>query len=109
MTVRRKPFVPLRDLLQKNHDDRVQDYLEKMKGMALDDIVNSTSAAKTARPSKLPSVQMNEGNHSPSPYENLNQQSALKDHSNSNQITLGSGTLTPSLNKEKNNQQSSLF
>ena len=43
MTVRKKPFVPLRDLLQKNHDDRVQDYLEKMKGLNLEEIVNSTS------------------------------------------------------------------
>ena len=26
-------FIPLKDLLTKNHDDRVKDYLNKMKGL----------------------------------------------------------------------------
>ena len=34
-THRRKPFVPLKDLLQRNHDDRVREYLGKMKGLSL--------------------------------------------------------------------------
>ena len=37
----RKPFVPLRDLLQRNHEDRVREYLDKMKGLTLDEIVNT--------------------------------------------------------------------
>ena len=49
MTSRRKPFVPLRDLLQKNHDDRVNDYLEKMKGLNIDEIVNNNNAGRTER------------------------------------------------------------
>ena len=36
-------FIPLKDLLQKNHDDRVKDYLKKMKGLSIDEIVNSGS------------------------------------------------------------------
>ena len=40
---RRKPFVPLKDLLQRNHDDRVKDYLDRMKGLSIDEIVNSAA------------------------------------------------------------------
>ena len=40
-TNRRKPFVPLKDLLQRNHDDRVREYLDKMKGLSIDEIVNT--------------------------------------------------------------------
>ena len=39
---RRKPFVPLKDLLQKNHEDRVREYLDKMKGLTIDEIVNTS-------------------------------------------------------------------
>lgn len=39
---RNKPFVPLKDLLQRNHDDRVREYLDKMKGLSIDDIVNTS-------------------------------------------------------------------
>ena len=45
----RASFVPLRDLLARNHEDRVQDYLEKMKGLNMDEIVNSKAALKTER------------------------------------------------------------
>ena len=48
---RRKPFVPLKDLLQRNHDDRVREYLDKMKGLSIDDIVN-TSILNKASPAK---------------------------------------------------------
>ena len=37
----RKPFVPLKDLLTRNHDDRVREYLDKMKGLSIDEIVNT--------------------------------------------------------------------
>lgn len=40
-------FVPLRDLLTKNLDDRVQDYLTKMDGMTLDEIVNGIALPNT--------------------------------------------------------------
>jgi hypothetical protein len=33
-------FIPLKDLLRKNHDDRVKDYMEKMKDMSIEEIVN---------------------------------------------------------------------
>ena len=41
--MRKKPFVPLKDLLQRNHDDRVKDYLDRMKGLSIDEIVNSAA------------------------------------------------------------------
>jgi hypothetical protein len=34
-------FVPLKGVLKRGFDDRVQDYLAKMDGMTADDIVNS--------------------------------------------------------------------
>ena len=41
---RRGPsFVPLKDLLSKNHDDRVKDYLDQMKGLSIDDIINNST------------------------------------------------------------------
>ena len=40
---RRKPFIPLGELLTKNHNDRVADYLTKMKGFTIDEIVNSNA------------------------------------------------------------------
>ena len=33
-------FIPLKDLLRKNHDDRVKDYMDKMHGMTIEEIVN---------------------------------------------------------------------
>jgi hypothetical protein len=37
-------FIPLKDLLKKNHGDRVQDYMSKMKHMTADEIVNSRAS-----------------------------------------------------------------
>ena len=34
--------MPLKDLLMKKHDDRVKDYLSKMKDLSIDDIINNT-------------------------------------------------------------------
>ena len=45
-TNRRKPFVPLKDLLQRNHDDGVREYLDKMKGLSIDEIVNTQILVK---------------------------------------------------------------
>ena len=33
--------MPLKDLLTRNHDDRVREYLDKMKGLSIDEIVNT--------------------------------------------------------------------
>ena len=33
-------FIPLKDLLKKNHGDRVSDYMDKMMHMSIDEIVN---------------------------------------------------------------------
>lgn len=40
-----KNFVPLKDLLSKNLDDRIQDYLAKMDGMSVDEIVRGSGGA----------------------------------------------------------------
>ena len=40
---RQQPFVPLKDLLQRNHDDRVKEYLDKMRGLTIDEIVNTSN------------------------------------------------------------------
>ena len=40
---RKQPFVPLKDLLTRNHDDRVQEYLERMKGLSISEIINSST------------------------------------------------------------------
>ena len=45
---RRKPFVPLSDLLHRKHDDRVSEYLEKMKGLSIDEIVNTSILNKAS-------------------------------------------------------------
>lgn len=34
--------MPLRDLLDRKHDDRVNEYLDKMKGLTIDEIVNTS-------------------------------------------------------------------
>jgi hypothetical protein len=34
-------FIPLRDLLKRNHDDRVQDYLTKMNEESQEDVMNT--------------------------------------------------------------------
>lgn len=47
----KKGFIPLKDLLQKNHSDRVKDYLDKMKGLSIDDIVNNRVQIKTTEES----------------------------------------------------------
>ena len=44
-----KDFVPLKDLLTKNLDDRIQDYLNRMEGMTVDEIVKSGTLAQTPR------------------------------------------------------------
>ena len=36
----KRNFVPLKALLSKNLDDRIQDYLARMDGMTVDEIVN---------------------------------------------------------------------
>lgn len=36
-------YVPLKDLLTKNIDDRVQDYLQRMEGMTVDEIIRGTN------------------------------------------------------------------
>jgi hypothetical protein len=33
-------YLKMKDLLSKNHDDKVRDYLHKMEGQSLDEIVN---------------------------------------------------------------------
>lgn len=33
-------FIPLKDLLRRNHGDRVQDYLQKMDDSSVDDVIN---------------------------------------------------------------------
>lgn len=46
---KRKPaFTPLKDLLTKNHDDRVKDYLTKMEGLTMEEVVHSQSLKVTA-------------------------------------------------------------
>jgi len=48
-------FIPLKDLLTKNHDDRVKDYLNKMKGLTTEEVVEGdafNAASKTAQASK---------------------------------------------------------
>jgi len=39
-------FTPLNDLLSKDHESRVQDYLEKMEGMSVEEIVGGTALLK---------------------------------------------------------------
>ncbi len=50
-------YVPLKDLLTKNIDDRVKDYLHKMDGMSVDDIINGTSSQLTTRKFKIPEAE----------------------------------------------------
>ena len=38
--------MPLSDLLQRKHDDRVSEYLEKMKGLTFDEIINPVMLKK---------------------------------------------------------------
>lgn len=33
-------YLKMKDILSKNHDDKVRDYLDKMEGQSLDEIVN---------------------------------------------------------------------
>jgi len=40
--------VPLSDLLHRKHDDRVSEYLEKMKGLSIDEIVNTSILNKAS-------------------------------------------------------------
>lgn len=42
-------FIPLRDLLKRNHDDRVQDYLQKMNEESADDLMNPSTAKNAAQ------------------------------------------------------------
>ena len=52
-TSRRKPFVPLKDLLKKGHAERVQDYLTKMQEMTLDEVENGSMMMKHDQPSAM--------------------------------------------------------
>ena len=36
----RKTYLKMKDILNKNHDDKVRDYLRKMDGQSLEEIVN---------------------------------------------------------------------
>ena len=58
-STKRKPFVPLSDLLHRKHDDRVSEYLEKMKGLSIDEIVNTSilNKASTAHETETPDKQ----------------------------------------------------
>lgn len=42
-SARKNNFTPLKDLLTKNHDDRVKDYLARMEGLSLEEVVHSKS------------------------------------------------------------------
>lgn len=44
--------MPLRDLLSKNLDDRIQDYLQKMDGMSVDEIVRGSGGALSNTPKR---------------------------------------------------------
>ena len=46
-------FIPLKDLLRKNHDDRVIDYMSKMKGMTIEEIVNGKQAFEEGSSSRV--------------------------------------------------------
>jgi hypothetical protein len=41
-----REFIPLRDLLRRNHDDRVQEYLTKMNEESQDDVMYNTWGKK---------------------------------------------------------------
>lgn len=43
-------FVPLRDLLRRNHDDRVQDYLAKMDQENQEDLLNTKTDMGAKKP-----------------------------------------------------------
>lgn len=43
-------YVPLKDLLRKGHDDRVKDYLERMKNLSIDEIVYTNAGMSDAPP-----------------------------------------------------------
>ena len=45
---KKSKFIPLGALLTKNHEDRVKDYLLKMEGLSLDDIVKSGTLPQAA-------------------------------------------------------------
>lgn len=42
--------MPLKDLLTKNIDDRIQDYLTKMDGLSIDEIVKGGSFLSPRKP-----------------------------------------------------------
>ena len=44
-TKQKSKFIPLKDLLTKNHDDRVKDYLNKMKGLKTEQVVDGGAFA----------------------------------------------------------------
>ena len=46
-------FIPLKNLLRKNHDDRVIDYMSKMKGMTIEEIVNGKQAFEEGSSSRV--------------------------------------------------------
>ena len=61
---RRKPqFVPLKQIIQRNHGDRVREYLDKMKGLSIDEIVKSTTlnAKAPKEEQKMGSQDVHEG------------------------------------------------
>ena len=42
--------MPLKQIIQRNHGDRVREYLDKMKGLSIDEIVKSTTINAKAPP-----------------------------------------------------------
>lgn len=41
--------MPLKDLIQKNHDDRVKVYLDQMRGMTIEEIISNTAQISAKR------------------------------------------------------------
>ena len=70
MRQRKTPFVPLKDLLQKNHDDRVQGYLDQMKGLSIDEIIYNTKPLNNSKKASMRQV-ANNGRRSATPDEVL--------------------------------------
>ena len=67
-----KPFVPLKELLCRNHDDRVHEYLDKMKNLSIDEMLNtslktSKVAPKTTTAQDDTTVLRNQSDYSPDP------------------------------------------
>ena len=57
--------MPLKDLISKNHDDRVRDYLDQMKGLSIDDIINNTTTVSAKKHRGAETVHGESGHGSP--------------------------------------------